>query len=280
MNGDVKCAGPLRLVKTGWYGGYWISPVGVGKMPQIQVRLPKYLQVADHIRELILRGDLKPGDEVPSERRIVEEWGVSRPTATRALAALRTEGLIEAHQGSGTFVRAQPLLNRRAIDRYARARETGKAYTRGERSEITHAEETAASETVATGLGVEVGSTVIRRRRIIFDESGPLEVSISWFTQNLAIQAPRIAQKTRIREGTLAYVERVANRVGRRARDRIMARGATADEKNALGLRGSRPPVLVVHHLVLDQLGNPLEFVEAVYPPERWAFESEYLIRS
>ena len=249
-------------------------------MPKIQVRLPKYLQVADHIRELILRGDLKPGDEVPSERRLVEEWGVSRPTATRALAALRTEGLIEAHQGSGTFVRAQPLLNRRAIDRYARARETGKAYTQGERSQITHAEEAAASETVAVGLGVEVGSTVIRRRRVIFDETGPVEVSISWFTQDLAIQAPRLAQKTRIRDGTLAYVERVTSRVGRRARDRIMARGATADEKSALGLKGSRPPVLVVHHLVIDQLGRPLEVVEAVYPPEHWAFESEYMIRS
>jgi DNA-binding GntR family transcriptional regulator len=249
-------------------------------MPQIQEPLPKYLQVADHIRELILKGDLKPGDEVPSERRIVEEWGVSRPTATRALAALRTEGLIEAHQGSGTFVRAQPLLNRRAIDRYARARETGKAYTRGERSEITHAEETPAPETVALGLGVEPSSQVIRRRRIIHDETGPVEVSISWFTQDLASQAPRLAERTRIRDGTLAYVERVTKRVGRRARDRIMARGATADEKRALGLTGNRPPVLVVHHLVLDQFGSPLEFVEAVYPPGRWAFESEYLIRS
>jgi GntR family transcriptional regulator len=59
-----------------------------------------------------------------------------------------------------------------------------------------------------------------------------------------------------------------------------MAREASPDEKRALGLRGSRPPVLVVHHLVLDQVGTPLEFVEAVYPPDRWSFESVYLIRS
>jgi GntR family transcriptional regulator len=33
---------------------------------------------------------------VPSERQIAEEWSVSRPTATRALAALRAEELVEA----------------------------------------------------------------------------------------------------------------------------------------------------------------------------------------
>jgi len=92
--------------------------------PEIQQVLPKYVQVADHIRDLILRGELRPGDEIPSERRIVEEWRVSRPTATRALAALRAEGLVEARQGSGTFVREQPTLTRRARDRYARGRAT------------------------------------------------------------------------------------------------------------------------------------------------------------
>lgn len=73
--------------------------------PEIEQVLPKYLQVADHIRGQIVRGELAPGDEVPSEREIAEQWNVSRPTATRALAALRAEGLVEARQGSGTFVR-------------------------------------------------------------------------------------------------------------------------------------------------------------------------------
>jgi integrase len=97
--------------------------------PRIQQPLPKYVQVANYIRDQILRGELRPGEEIPSERQIAEEWGVSRPTATRALAALRVEGLVEARQGAGTFVRAQPSVYRRARDRYARARATGRAYT-------------------------------------------------------------------------------------------------------------------------------------------------------
>lgn len=43
-------------------------------MPEIQEVLPKYLQIAAHIRDEIVRGDLKAGDEVPSERDIASSW--------------------------------------------------------------------------------------------------------------------------------------------------------------------------------------------------------------
>ncbi|GAA2238300.1 hypothetical protein GCM10010104_36680 [Streptomyces indiaensis] len=49
-------------------------------MPQIEEAQPKYLQIAHYIRDQILRGDLRPGDEVPSERQLAADWKVSRPT--------------------------------------------------------------------------------------------------------------------------------------------------------------------------------------------------------
>src|SRR5712692_7265064 len=192
--------------------------------PEIQQALPKFLQIANHIRGQIARGELRPGDEVPSERQIAEEWSVSRPTATRALAALRAEELVEARQGAGTFVREQPRLHRRARDRYERARATGKVYVPGERAEITHAEVTPSPESVATALGIAPGAGVIRRRRIVRDDSGSVEVSTSWFSEKVGRQARRLLSKTRIREGTLAYVEQMTGRRGRTAKDRITAR--------------------------------------------------------
>lgn len=246
--------------------------------PEIQQVLPKYLQVADHIRDLILRGELRPGDEIPSERRIVEEWRISRPTATRALAALRAEGLVEARQGSGTFVRERPTLARRARDRYARGRATGQIYTEGERSEITHAGLVDAPEAVALALGIATGVPAIRRRRIIHEPAGPAEVSSSWFPQALAERAPRLLRRSRIREGTIAYVERTTGHRARLGRDRISARLATKDETEALALGDYPAAVLVVHHTAFDAAGEPIEFAEAVYPPSRWSFEDEYSI--
>ena len=76
-------------------------------MPEIQKVLPKYLQIASHIRDQIVRGDLRPGDEVPSERELAAAWTVARPTAAKALESLRVQGFVESRQGSGTYVRAR-----------------------------------------------------------------------------------------------------------------------------------------------------------------------------
>jgi DNA-binding GntR family transcriptional regulator len=246
--------------------------------PEIQQVLPKYVQIADHIRDQILRGELRPGDEIPSERRIVDEWRISRPTATRALAALRAEGLVEARQGSGTFVRERPTLARRARDRYARGRATGQIYTAGERSQITAAGTVDAPEPVALALGIPVGAPAIRRQRLIHEQAGPAEISSSWFPEALAARAPRLLKQSRIREGTIAYIERATGRRARVGRDRISARLANDQEAAALALGDGPAAVLVVHHTAFDAAGEPIEFAEAVYPPDRWSFEDEYTI--
>ncbi|MEW1632984.1 TetR/AcrR family transcriptional regulator C-terminal domain-containing protein [Streptomyces sp. NPDC093801] len=65
---------------------------------------PPYLRIAAAIRRRIADGELTPGDRVPSTRRIAGEWGVALATATKALAALRLEGLVEARPRIGTVV--------------------------------------------------------------------------------------------------------------------------------------------------------------------------------
>ena len=246
--------------------------------PRIEESLPKYVQVANHLREQILSGELRPGDELPSERQLVDDWQVSRPTATRALAVLRVEGLVEARQGAGTFVRAQPAIYRRARDRYARSQATGRLYTSQEWSEILTAELVSASDEVATALGLEAGAPAICRRRVTHDQHGPVEVSTSWFDGALAEQAPRLLERSRITEGTLAYIEQVTSRRGATARDRHSVRLASEQEAAELGLGEGPAAVGLVHHTVYDTRGAPVEFAEAVYPPDRWTFEDEYPI--
>lgn len=183
-----------------------------------------------------------------------------------------------ARRGPSGFRHLRPraiCVNKRARDRYARARATGAVYGPNERAEITDAGLVVAPDDVAASLGLDPGSKAIRRRRIVSDGSGPIELSISWFSPGLARIAPRLLKKGRIREGTLNYLERATGRRGRVARDWVGARLGTRDELSALGLREPQA-VLVIRHIVLDGSGEPLEFVEATYPPGRWAVEGEY----
>ena len=64
-----------------------------------------YRRIVADIRDRIARGELRPGDRVPSTRRIVRDWGVAMATATKVIAALRDEGLVDTHAGAGTVVR-------------------------------------------------------------------------------------------------------------------------------------------------------------------------------
>lgn len=61
-----------------------------------------YKLVADQLLELIAAGRLRPGDPVPPERELVENYRVGRSSVREALRMLESQGLIEA-RGNGTF---------------------------------------------------------------------------------------------------------------------------------------------------------------------------------
>ncbi|MEN6438239.1 MAG: FadR/GntR family transcriptional regulator [Syntrophobacter sp.] len=64
----------------------------------------------EQIRDLIFKGQLKPGEQLMTERELAETLGVSRPTVREALNKLVTLGLLEHRQGQGTFVNSPELL--------------------------------------------------------------------------------------------------------------------------------------------------------------------------
>ncbi|MFE6997239.1 GntR family transcriptional regulator [Microbacterium sp. NPDC057659] len=58
-----------------------------------------YLRIADDLRERIASGQLRPGDDVPTEAELADRWNTSRGPIRNALAALRAEGLVETTRG-------------------------------------------------------------------------------------------------------------------------------------------------------------------------------------
>ena len=82
---------------------------------------PRYAQVADVLRERINTGTYEPGDQLPSQRELREEFDISVPTAKAAIAQLVSEGLVYSHQGRGVFVRETKELLRFAGNRYGLA---------------------------------------------------------------------------------------------------------------------------------------------------------------
>lgn len=64
-----------------------------------------YEQIVQQIEASILKGALKPGDQLPAERDLAQQFGVSRTAVREAVKTLREKGLVEALHGRGTFVK-------------------------------------------------------------------------------------------------------------------------------------------------------------------------------
>ena len=66
--------------------------------------VPLYMQIRDQLVEAIARGELRPGDGLPSVRRLANDLGINLHTVNKAYAVLRDEGYLVMRGRSGAFV--------------------------------------------------------------------------------------------------------------------------------------------------------------------------------
>jgi len=70
--------------------------------------IPIYVQVEEHIRQSVLRGDLNAGDQLPTVRRMAQDLRVNFNTIARAYRQLDEAGIISTQQGRGTYILSLP----------------------------------------------------------------------------------------------------------------------------------------------------------------------------
>ena len=74
-----------------------------------------YRQIADQLADLVRRGEFKPGDRLPSERDLSQQFNVSRASVREALIALEIDGLVDVRVGLGVFVSANAASISRSV---------------------------------------------------------------------------------------------------------------------------------------------------------------------
>jgi DNA-binding GntR family transcriptional regulator len=194
-----------------------------------------YAEIAAHFRKLIAAGDLKPGDRLPTLREVMTSFGVAQQTAARAYRLLRDEGLTSATTGKGTMVAepSSPTISARLLSWAS----TGRALAANETSKILAVETVGADELIAHRLGVEPGSPVHVRRRLVSRDGVPVHLSSSYYPAYVIEATPELAEPV----STGGSRELAAERLGAdqdRVLEEVTSRHATEDEKAALGLTG------------------------------------------
>ena len=237
--------------------------------PEVARPLPPYLQIADDIAARIRSGEIAEGGSIPSARQIAATWGVAIATASKVHAHLRASGLVRSVSGVGTVV-STTGNGHGAQQRGIRTRDQGLIYEAGEVAEIVSAELVAASELVATALGVPEGAEVIRRQRITRQDGAPVSSSVSWFAGDLATRVPELLRRERVLQGTFAVVAERLGRTLASGREEVAASSAGDDDAARLDVvPGS--PILLSRNWFQDQDGDVIEYGESVRRADRWS---------
>jgi GntR family transcriptional regulator len=242
---------------------------------------PAYLQIADHLRAAIVKDELAPGAQLPSERELMASYGAARGTVRQAIAALRAQGLIDVQHGRGAFVRAQLPVRRLAHDRFARRhRKAGKAaYTaeleaegRRPQVEVLAIGSAPATPEVARRLQLAEGAEVLVRRRRYLADGQPMELATSYLPWDLVADTP-IAEPNPGPGGIYARLEDMGHRLKRFTED-VSARMPLPEEARALQLPAG-VPVFVLVRTAYDSTDRPVEVCDTTMAADRYVLSYE-----
>ena len=246
--------------------------------------MSKYSEVAGQLRGAIERGEYPRGSALPSEEKLAEEHGVSRPVVNRAIRLLRSEGLVRVERGRGTVVHEIPPISRHATARYTKeARERGQS--RGafatEVREMGHEPRSVLAqlgpvippEEVAESLQMEADEVAAIRKRHMFADDVPVQIATSYVPWSIAAGTP-ITQEDTGQGGTYSRLADLGYPVVRFT-ERIAVRMPEADEAVVLRL-AEEQPVYVIHHIAWTAEVRPVEVTVHVMPVHQWRLEYEW----
>jgi GntR family transcriptional regulator len=106
--------------------------------------IPRYVQLADLIRQRIARGVWASGGKLPSLELLTREFDVARVTVRQAVDLLAREGLVSAQRGRGTFVTGHPTARERGIRLETSLKSLAEVY-RHDKPQLTLIEEASAA---------------------------------------------------------------------------------------------------------------------------------------
>ena len=220
-------------------------------------------RIAQQLADAIGQGVYQPGERLPSEHALADQFGVNRHTIRRSLAHLDQRGLVRATQGRGTFVEAfavELALGKRSRHRQSLAQ----AGLRGG-LQVLRAEAVTANADQALALRVAPGSPLLCLHVLGEGAGQPLHVSERYFPlprfEGLAdiVQASGSITAAFAQLGVADY-QRQESRISARLPSKAVAQWLS---------QSSTRPVMLVTSVNLDPQGVPIEFSMAWFAGDR-----------
>ncbi|MGE5601485.1 MAG: GntR family transcriptional regulator [Nitrososphaerales archaeon] len=248
-------------------------PIGRGRKIQLDDRVPYYLQLRDLLQTLIDEGQLRPGDKLPSEAELCEEFGVSRTVVRQALQELEQEGRLYRRKGVGSFI-SRPKIVERFVQKLTGFWEDMAAQRLETHALVLKNEAMPASSRVAENLRLAPGASVIALERLRFIGDEPIQLVTSYVPESAC---PDIVTHDFSHGSLYAFLEEHGLFLAYGFRT-VEAVGANERESHYLAVPVGAPMILIDSVGYLAD-GTPIEYFHAVHRGNRTRFHIE-LVRS
>jgi GntR family transcriptional regulator len=241
----------------------------------------RHEQIAADLRKRITGGEFPPGVTLPPYEQLQDTYGAARDTIRSAVAALKTEGVVQAVPRVGLIVRE--VVQRRRIERgnaverdrlgyiFGGAFEPGQPWDTHElpRGTGPRMARLPAPAAVAEYLGIEAGTEALRRRRVTSPPGEPpFQLADTWIHPEAVTDAPAVAERDtgpggyldRLEEaghGPLSWTEYTRTRMPER------------DEAKALRIAVSMAVMELTRVGSSARTGRPIEATVCVIPGDR-----------
>ncbi|WP_043479836.1 GntR family transcriptional regulator [Streptomyces collinus] len=240
----------------------------------------KAQQIADELKAAIERGDYRPGDRLPGENTLAEQYDVASLTARRALKILRTEGLIETKRGAGARVISFDPIRRRGLQRLAHEHwGSGKSVWSADDSRIPDVDQLTVTEGVlpprhiGSVLELPPDETVCVRSRRYLMAGRPVMIAESYLPQSLVTGSP-ITQADTGPGGIYARLRDLGHAPAR-FREEVRVRMPTAEEATRLAIPTERS-VIKLARTAFDSKGRAVEINEMTMDSAAYVLDYEF----
>jgi GntR family transcriptional regulator len=224
---------------------------------------PLYRQVQNAIRDAIAMRALKPEDALPPERDLAESFAVSRITVRKAISGLVSEGVLDTHHGSGSFVRSKVIKNFAQLTSF-----TEEMASRGMTASsrwISRSEGKVRPEEALT-LRASPGTAVYRFNRLRLADNEPMSI------EKTTILASCLPSIDAVEHSLYAALHKTGNQPTRA--QRLSALILNQEQADLLGARAGDAGLLV-ERVGFNRKGVAIEFSQSWYRGDTYDFVAE-----
>jgi GntR family transcriptional regulator len=236
--------------------------------------IPYYLQLIDILKEKVQLAEWIPGDQIPGEQDLCEQYQVSRTVVRQALRELEYEGVISRQKGKGTFI-SLPKISEGLVQKL-----TGFYQDMVERglkpgTKVLHQNVIPANDKIARFLNIKIGDQVIDIQRLRFINEEPIQLVTTYIPYSIC---PELANVDLTNRSLYEFLEKECGIVLAKGHRYIEAVLASEHEAALLGIeRGA--PLLLLDSVSFSDNGQPVEYYHALHRGDRSRFEVELVRR-